>query len=135
MAGNWNSDPILTPFGLCPDVRLGCGLLGRSCNIRPLGETQLGNLDAPQRRDHTQTWAGYLVYRDDVSTKLAAEIKDYDAAAAIDGSLATLGLEYIDLMLIHRPQPWEGFPRRRVPLLLADRPNTCAAGTPEYETV
>ena len=45
-----------------------------------------------------------------VSTKLAAEIKDYDgAAAAIDGSLQTLGLEYIDLMLIHSPQPWDDF--------------------------
>lgn len=45
-----------------------------------------------------------------VSTKLAAEIKDYDAAAAaIDGSLATMGLEYIDLMLIHSPQPWTDF--------------------------
>jgi diketogulonate reductase-like aldo/keto reductase len=50
--------------------------------------------------------------RDDlfVSTKLAAEIKDYEgAAAAIDGSLQTLGLEYIDLMLIHSPQPWDDF--------------------------
>ncbi|MEZ5085627.1 MAG: aldo/keto reductase [Tessaracoccus sp.] len=45
-----------------------------------------------------------------VSTKLAAEIKDYDdASAAIDGSLATMGLEYIDLMLIHAPQPWNDF--------------------------
>ncbi|KAA9394534.1 aldo/keto reductase [Kocuria coralli] len=45
-----------------------------------------------------------------VSTKLAAEIKDYDAAvAAIDGSLEKLGLDYIDLMLIHAPQPWEDF--------------------------
>ncbi|MDN3903301.1 aldo/keto reductase [Arthrobacter sp. YD2] len=42
-----------------------------------------------------------------VSSKLAAEIKDYDdAVAAIDGSLATMGLEYLDLMLIHAPQPW-----------------------------
>ncbi|MCC3278422.1 aldo/keto reductase [Arthrobacter sp. zg-Y40] len=42
-----------------------------------------------------------------VSSKLAAEIKDYDGAvAAIDGSLATMGLEYLDLMLIHSPQPW-----------------------------
>ena len=42
-----------------------------------------------------------------VSSKLAAEIKDYDgAAAAIDGSLTTMGLEYLDLMLIHSPQPW-----------------------------
>jgi diketogulonate reductase-like aldo/keto reductase len=45
-----------------------------------------------------------------VSTKLAAEIKDYDqAAAAIDGSLQALGLDYIDLMLIHAPQPWDDF--------------------------
>lgn len=45
-----------------------------------------------------------------VSTKLAAEIKDYDGAvAAIDGSLEELGLEYIDLMLIHSPQPWDDF--------------------------
>lgn len=45
-----------------------------------------------------------------VSTKLAAEIKDYEGAvAAIDGSLATLGLDHIDLMLIHSPQPWDDF--------------------------
>ncbi|WP_353946057.1 aldo/keto reductase [Streptomyces sp. HUAS MG91] len=45
-----------------------------------------------------------------VSTKLAAEIKDYDeAVASIDESLKKLGLEYIDLMLIHSPQPWDDF--------------------------
>ncbi|MYR46393.1 aldo/keto reductase [Streptomyces sp. SID5910] len=45
-----------------------------------------------------------------VSTKLAAEIKDYDQAVdAIDGSLRKLGIEYIDLMLIHSPQPWDDF--------------------------
>ena len=45
-----------------------------------------------------------------VSTKLAAEIKDYDGAtAAIGGSLAKLGLDHIDLMLIHAPQPWGDF--------------------------
>lgn len=45
-----------------------------------------------------------------VSTKLAAEIKDYDAAVkAIDESLAKLDLGYIDLMLIHAPQPWDDF--------------------------
>ena len=42
-----------------------------------------------------------------VSSKLAAEIKDYaGAVAAIDGSLAAMGLEYLDLMMIHSPQPW-----------------------------
>lgn len=45
-----------------------------------------------------------------VSSKLAAEIKSYDdAVEAIDGSLATMGLDHIDLMLIHSPQPWDDF--------------------------
>jgi len=42
-----------------------------------------------------------------VTTKLAAEVKNYqDAVTAIDGSLKTMGLDYIDMMLIHSPQPW-----------------------------
>jgi len=45
-----------------------------------------------------------------VTTKLAAEIKTYDAAvAAIDESLSKLGLDYVDLMIIHSPQPWDAF--------------------------
>lgn len=45
-----------------------------------------------------------------LTTKLAAEVKSYDAAVrAIDGSLAALGLDAIDLMLIHSPQPWMQF--------------------------
>lgn len=42
-----------------------------------------------------------------VTTKLAAEAKTYEeAAAAIDGSLEKMDIGYIDLMLIHAPQPW-----------------------------
>ena len=42
-----------------------------------------------------------------VTTKLDAFIKDYDGTqAAIEGSLERLGLDYIDLMIIHAPQPW-----------------------------
>jgi diketogulonate reductase-like aldo/keto reductase len=45
-----------------------------------------------------------------VTTKLAAEVKSYDeAVSAIDGSLRTMGLDYIDLMIIHSPQPWAKF--------------------------
>ncbi len=45
-----------------------------------------------------------------VTTKLAAEIKSYDAAAAsIENSLRTLGLDVIDLMIIHSPRPWMEF--------------------------
>lgn len=42
-----------------------------------------------------------------ITTKLAAEIKNYDEAkAAIDQSLEVMGLEYLDLMIIHSPKPW-----------------------------
>jgi diketogulonate reductase-like aldo/keto reductase len=42
-----------------------------------------------------------------VTTKMAAEAKTYDGAvASIDASLQTLGLDYIDLMIIHSPKPW-----------------------------
>lgn len=45
-----------------------------------------------------------------VTTKLAAEAKTYqEAVSAIDGSLKTMGLDYIDMMLIHSPQPWTQF--------------------------
>ncbi len=45
-----------------------------------------------------------------VTTKLAAEAKSYKkAAAAIDKSLKTMGLDYIDMMIIHSPQPWTKF--------------------------
>lgn len=42
-----------------------------------------------------------------VTTKLAAEVKSYQGAvASIDKSLSTLGLDYIDMMIIHSPKPW-----------------------------
>src|SRR5215469_7347100 len=45
-----------------------------------------------------------------VTTKLAAEIKSYhEAVASIDQSLKTLGLDHIDLMIIHSPKPWAKF--------------------------
>jgi diketogulonate reductase-like aldo/keto reductase len=45
-----------------------------------------------------------------VTTKLAAEIKSYkEAVASIDQSLKSLGLDHIDLMIIHSPKPWAKF--------------------------
>src|SRR3954452_23537184 len=45
-----------------------------------------------------------------VTSKLAAELKSFgEAATAIDDSLATTGLDYLDMMIIHSPQPWDEF--------------------------
>lgn len=45
-----------------------------------------------------------------VTTKLAAEVKSYqEVVASIDQSLKTMGLDYIDLMIIHSPKPWLEF--------------------------
>lgn len=42
-----------------------------------------------------------------VTSKVAAEHKTYDSAAAsIDSTLTTMGLDYLDMMIIHSPQPW-----------------------------
>lgn len=45
-----------------------------------------------------------------VTTKLDAGIKSYkEAVVSIEGSIKKLGLNYIDLMIIHSPQPWSKF--------------------------
>ncbi|MCM3171940.1 aldo/keto reductase [Paenibacillus sp. MER 99-2] len=45
-----------------------------------------------------------------ITTKIIAEAKTYDEATqSIDESLAKMGLDYIDLMIIHSPQPWKEF--------------------------
>lgn len=42
-----------------------------------------------------------------VTSKVAAEAKSYEAAAkSIDETLAKMKLSYIDMMIIHSPQPW-----------------------------
>jgi len=45
-----------------------------------------------------------------ITTKVAAEVKNYDAVIqSINESLAKIGLGYIDLLIIHSPQPWKEF--------------------------
>ena len=45
-----------------------------------------------------------------VTTKVMAEYKTYkEAKESIDYSLQRLGLDYVDLILIHCPQPWAEF--------------------------
>ena len=43
-----------------------------------------------------------------VTSKVAAEHKTYEAAkASIDATLQKMGLDYLDMMIIHSPQPWD----------------------------
>jgi len=45
-----------------------------------------------------------------ITSKVAAEAKTYDAVSrSIDESLTKMGLDYIDLLIIHSPQPWDEF--------------------------
>lgn len=45
-----------------------------------------------------------------VTSKVAAEIKNYkDAKKSIDETLERINLDYLDLLLIHCPQPWAEF--------------------------
>lgn len=45
-----------------------------------------------------------------VTSKLAAEMKSYESAtAAIEETLSKMDIGYLDLMIIHSPQPWAGW--------------------------
>ncbi len=45
-----------------------------------------------------------------VASKVAAELKTYEEAArSIDETLEKMGLDYLDQMIIHSPQPWTEF--------------------------
>ncbi|MFP8642782.1 aldo/keto reductase [Priestia aryabhattai] len=45
-----------------------------------------------------------------ITTKVAAEAKTYEEVTnSIDESLTKMGLDYIDLLIIHSPQPWTAF--------------------------
>ena len=45
-----------------------------------------------------------------VASKVAAEHKSYESAAkSIDETLEKMGLDYLDQMIIHSPQPWAEF--------------------------
>lgn len=51
--------------------------------------------------------AGISRYKIFINSKIEAGIKNYQQAKkAIDDSLSKMGLDYLDMMIIHNPQPW-----------------------------
>lgn len=57
-----------------------------------------------------------------ITSKIAAELKDYESASkSIDETLNKMGLDYIDMMLIHSPQPWKEVNQSENRCLLAKR--------------
>ena len=50
------------------------------------------------------------IHREEVfiTSKVAAEHKSYESAAkSIDDTLKLMGMDYLDMMIIHSPQPWK----------------------------
>lgn len=50
------------------------------------------------------------IHRDEIfiTSKVAAEHKSYESAAkSIDDTLKLMGMDYLDMMIIHSPQPWK----------------------------
>lgn len=51
--------------------------------------------------------SGISRYKIFINSKIEAEIKSYkEAKRSIDESLEKMGLDYLDMMIIHNPQPW-----------------------------
>lgn len=98
-----------------PQLALGTWLIenGRTADaVRSAVELGYRHVDTAQAYENEQGVGEGIrtcgVPRDQlfVTTKVAAEHNYRTAMAGIDGSLRVMGLDYIDLMIIHSPQPW-----------------------------
>ena len=57
-----------------------------------------------------------------ITSKVAAEHKSYKAAArSIDETLKRMQLDYLDMMIIHSPQPWNEWREENPNLTLKSR--------------
>ena len=86
---------MIKPYIVCHmmtsvDGRIDCAMTEHLPGVQEYYDT-LDALDAPTR----------------ISGRVAAELKTYDEAKkSIDETLEKMGLDYLDQMIIHSPQPW-----------------------------
>lgn len=102
-----------------PKLGLGTWMIDNDCvqdAVKSAIEIGYRHIDTAQAYQNEEGVAKGIkasgIKREDIflTTKLAAEIKSYDeAVASIDGSLQKMGLDYVDLMIIHSPKPWQDF--------------------------
>lgn len=102
-----------------PKLGLGTWLVSDDNVVQPVKEAaKMGyrHIDSAQAYQNENGVAEGIrasgVNREDifVTTKLAAEVKSYEeAVTSIDESLERMGFDYMDMMIIHSPQPWAEF--------------------------
>ena len=102
-----------------PKLGLGTWLLNQEETAKAVGDAvRLGyrHIDTAQAYENEEgvgaglKACGFPREQIFVTTKIRAEHKTYESAAAsIDESLQKLGLDAIDLVMIHSPQPWKEF--------------------------
>lgn len=89
---------MIKPYIVCHmmtsvDGRIDCAMTEHLPGVQEYYDT-LDALDAPTR----------------ISGRVTAELKTYDEAKkSIDETLEKMGLDYLDQMIIHSPQPWNQF--------------------------
>lgn len=99
-----------------PQIQLGTWLINNDDvrkTIRQAIEVGYRAFDTAKDYDN-ETGVGKGIWNSDVersdiflTTKLPTAVKDYEGTKkAIDDALDRFSLEYIDMMLIHSPQPW-----------------------------
>lgn len=80
------------------------------CGYRMIDTAQAYGNEAGVGEGVRQAMEEHGLAREDVfvASKVAAEIKTYEgASASIDETLRRMGLDYLDQMIIHSPQPWK----------------------------
>lgn len=99
-----------------PKIQLGTWLMNNNDAKKSVQEAvKLGYRGFDTAKDYgNELGVGKGIWNSDIerselflTTKIPTNVKDYShTKEAIDQALTTFGLDYIDLLLIHSPQPW-----------------------------